>query len=234
MNFIKKIKDKEFDESVHSQFKRFSRGSFKNRALINVRKSKGKYTITTGSEFANELVRIIAKKLGENKAKVTGAIVSTSDLKDKIEFEGIKQFQGVKRYLINSEFSGKELLNLLDEFPKVFFALTFNSDENNKLKIKPKAPKSGKPGKGDKEPKADFCKLITNDLEIGKSFVFEKDDFKKAAIKHEFIIEKIIIPENSKNMDFKEIRELSKRQGKVIRYSEIDGDKSVEEFEFTA
>ena len=234
MNFIKKIKDKKIDNSVHLQFQKFSRGNFKNRALINARKSKDKYTITTGPEFANELVRIVAEKLGENQTKVTGAIVSTSNLKDKIEFKEIKQFQGVKRYLIDYELSGKEILSLLNEFPKVFFALTFDSDENNKLKIKPKAPKSGKPGKGDKEPKADFCKLITNDLEIGKSFVFEKNEFKKAAIKHEFIIEKIIMPENSKEMNFKEIRELSKRQGKIIRYSEIDGIKKEESFEFTA
>ncbi|PJC45209.1 hypothetical protein CO037_02670 [Candidatus Pacearchaeota archaeon CG_4_9_14_0_2_um_filter_30_8] len=233
MNFIKKIKDKKIDGLVHNQFQKFSRGTFKNRAVIGARKTKNKYTINTSSEFANELVRVMAEKLGEKKTNVTGAIVSTSDLKEKIQFTEIKQFQGVKRYLINYELSGKEILNLLDEFPKVFFALTFNSDEENILKIKSKAPKSGKPGKGDEEPKADFCKLITNDEVIGKSFVFEKEDFKKADIKHEFVIEKIVMPETDEK-DFAKIREMAKRAGKIVRYSEIDGVKSVNEYEFTA
>jgi len=234
MNFIEKIKEKKIDNLVHLQFQKFSRGTFKDRAVLSVRKSKGKYTINTGPEFANELVRIVAQKLGERKTKVTGAIVSTSDLKDKIEFTQIKQFQGVKRYLIDYEMGGKEILSLLDEFPKVFFALTFEADENNTLKIKPKAPKSSKPGKGDKEPKADFCKFKTNDSEIGKSFVFEKDEFKKADIKHEFVIEKIVIPPESERMSFAEIREKAKRAGKIIRYSTIDDVKNVKEFEFVA
>jgi len=233
MNFIEKIKDKKTDNFVHLQFQKFSRGNFKNRALISAKKSKGNYTIKTGPEFANELVRLFAQKLGEKKTKVTGAIVSTSDLKDKIEFTQIKQFQGVKRYLIDCEMSGKEILSLLDEFPKVFFAFTFEADENNTLKIKAKAPKSGKPGKGDKEPKADFCKFKTNNSEIGKSFIFEKDEFKKADIKHEFVIENIVLPQTDEK-DFAVIRELAKRAGKIIRYSNIDDVKNVKEFEFVA
>ena len=233
MNFIKKIVDKKIDDLVHIQFQKFSRGEFKNRALISVKKSKDRYSISTGSEFANGLVRSVAKKLGEKKAQVTGAIVSTSDLKDKIQFKEIKQFQGVKRYLIDYEMSGEEITSLLDEFPKVFFALTFNADENNTLKIKPKAPKSGKPGKGDEEPKVDFCKIVTNDKEIGKNFIFEKDDFKNAFIKHDFVIEKIVMPETNEK-DFALIREMAKRQGKIIRYSDIDGVKSTKEFEFIA
>ena len=42
MNFIKKVADKNFDESVHSQFVKFSRGEFRNRAVIKAKLSKGK------------------------------------------------------------------------------------------------------------------------------------------------------------------------------------------------
>jgi len=169
MNFIKKIVDKKIDELVHAQFQKFSRGIFKDRAVLKVKKSKGKYTINSSSEFANELVFIMAQKLGNKKTLVSGAVVSTSNLKEKIDFKEIKQFQGVKRYLIEKEMSGDELVKLILEFPKTFFGLSFQIDEENSLKVKPKAPKSGKPGKGDEEPKADFCKLITNDSELGKS-----------------------------------------------------------------
>jgi hypothetical protein len=234
MNFIKKIVDQKTDESVHLQFQKFSRGEFKNKTIIEVKKSKGKYIIKTSPEFANELVRMMASKLGSEKVKVTGAIISTLDLKDDLQFKEVKQFQGVKRYLIDSEISGQEIINLLDKFPKNFFALSFSVGDEI-LKIKPKAPKSGKPGKGDEAPKADFCSLKTSDKEIGKSFVFEKEDFKQAKINHTFIIEKIEVPEELKNSkDFALIREKSLRVGKIVRNSEIDGVKDRKEFGFSA
>jgi len=232
MNFIKKVVEGKVDDFSHLQFQKFSKGEFRNRAIVRVKKSGSKYTINTSAEFANEFVRAIAEKLGEQTTNVTGAIVSTSDLTEKLDFKEKKQFQGVKRYLIDKEMSGNKILELLDEFPKSFFALSFEFEEN-KLKIKPKAPKSGKPSsKGGGVPKPDFCKLITTDKEIGKSFVFEKEDFKAANITHHFIITELILPEGEK--DFSKIRELAKRKGKIIREAEIDGEKIIKEFEFEA
>ncbi len=234
MNFIKKIVDGQIDGWVHIQFQKFSKGNFKNKAIVEAKNSKGNFTIKTSSEFANELVKIVAEKLGEDTTKIIGAIVSTSDLKGKIEFKEIKQFQGVKRYFIDKEMSGEEVLSLISEFPKAFFALTFEA-KNCKLKIKPKAPKSGKPGKGNEAPKADFCVLKTSDVEIVKSFIFEKQDFKDAKINHGFVIENIEIPAELKNSDdFALIREKSLRVGKIIRNAEIDGVKTSKEYEFRA
>ncbi len=233
MNFIKKISDKNFDELVHLQFQRFSKGEFKDRAILKVKKSKDKFTINSSPEFANEMVLILSKKLGDKITKVTGAIVSTSDLTGKIDFKSKKQFQGVKSYIIDKEMSGNEITSLLNEFPKTFFGLSFNLDENNSLKIKPKAPKSGKPGKTDEEPKADFCKLITNDKEIGRSFVFEVEDFKVAEIKHNFIIDKIELPQTEEK-DFAKIREMAKRGGKIIRITKIDDKQDKKEYDFLA
>ena len=231
MNFIKKIVDKNFDESVHLQFQKFSRGEFRNRAIIEAKNSNGKYTIKTSAEFANELVRIMAEKLGNEKTQVTGAIVSTNDLTGEIDFKEKKQFQGVKRYLIDKEMSGTEIINLLDKFPKTFFALTFDVGDD-KLKIKPKAPKSGKPGKGDEEVKADFCSLKTTDKKIAESFIFERPEFKQAKINHTFFIDSIKMPEGEK--DFAKIREMAKRVGRIMRKAEIDGEKKEEEFSFSA
>lgn len=53
MNFIKKVANKKYDESVHLQFQKFSKGEFRNRALIDAKSSKGNYTIKTSAEFAN-------------------------------------------------------------------------------------------------------------------------------------------------------------------------------------
>lgn len=231
MNFIKRVFDGEKDYLIHLQFQKFSKGEFRNRAIIKAKNSNKKYTIKTSAEFANEFVRYMAKKLGSEKTKVTGAIVSTNDLTGILEFKDKKQFQGVKRYLINKEMSGDEILELQEKFPKIFFALSFEAGED-KLKIKPKAPKSGKPGKEGVIPNADFCTLKTTDSDFGKSFVFEKPDFKVAKIFHTFFIEEIIPPKGEE--DFAKIREMAKRKGRIVRVAEIDGVKMKKEFEFEA
>ena len=180
VNFIKKIFDGKIDELVHLQFQKFSRGEFKEKAGISARNSKGKYVINTGSEFANEFVRDVAEKLGDEKTSVTGAVISTADLTGKIDFKTKKQFQGVKNYGIDKEMSGKEILKLLNDFPKTFFALSFSS-KDTELKIKPKAPMSGKPKapkEGEERKKPDFCKIITTDKKLAESIVFENPDFK--------------------------------------------------------
>jgi hypothetical protein len=236
MNFIKKVRDKNFDESVHLQFQKFSRGKFKNRALIEAKNSNGNYTIKTSAEFVNELVRDVAGKLGARKTRVTGTIISTSDLKKELEFKEIKQFQGVKKYVIEGEMSGSDIINLINKFPKAFFALSFDTGDETVLKIKAKAPKSGKPGtKGEESPKADFCVLKTKDKRLAENFIFEKSEFKNANIVHDFLINKIEIPERLKDSkDFALIREASKRVGKILRKSVIDGEKIIKEMEFNA
>lgn len=235
MNFIKKVQEKNFDESVHLQFQKFSKGEFRNRALIEAKNSGGNYTIKTSAEFANELVKELAEKLGNNKTKVTGSIIGTNDLKGVLEFKKISQFQGVKNYSIEMEMSGSEIINLINKFPKNFFALSFSVGDEI-LKIKPKAPKSGKPGtKGDETPKIDFCSLKTNDKKIAESFIFEGANFKTAKIVHDFLIDKIEVPAELKTSeDFALIRERSKRMGKILRKAEIDGNKTEKNLELAA
>ncbi|MBS3070701.1 hypothetical protein J4407_00160 [Candidatus Pacearchaeota archaeon] len=234
MNFIKKIFDDQIDDEVHSQFQKFSRGEFKNRAIVEVKNSNGKYSIKTSAEFANELVKTIAEKLGDKKTLVTGAIVSTMNIENDIEFKDKKQFQGVKRYLIENEVSGKDILKLMEKYPKAFFALSFSA-EDTELKIKPKAAKSAKPSVKEEAPKADFCSIKTSDRKIAESFVFDSQSFKSAMISHDFIINEIVIPnELKKEKDFSKIREIAKRKGKIIRHLKIDGKEMRKEKGFEA
>ena len=232
MNFIKKNFDGDVDESVHLQFQKFSKGEFRNRALIEVKKTGKGYSIKTSAEFVNGLVRTVAEKLGKESTKVTGAIVSTQDLTGELEFKDKKQFQGVKRYLIDKEMTGTEIIDLLEKFPKNFFALTFEV-EDMKLKTKPKAPKSGKAGKEkDGGPKADFCSLKTSDKNIVSGFVFEREDFKDTRINHTFFVDEIIMPKDEE--DFAKIREIAKRKGRIFRKAIIDGQEIETEKEFVA
>ena len=235
MNFIKKVFDGKIDNDVHLQFQKYSRGNFRNKAEIHAKQSKGKFTINTGADFANDLVKDMARKLGSEKTNVTGAVISTSDLTGKIKFKSKKQFQGVKNYGIDEEMSGNEILRLLEEFSKTFFALSFKTGDSE-LKIKPKAPKSGKPGKETEErKKPDFCKLTTTDKNLALEFIFEKPNFKGAEINHTYFIEEIKIPENLRNeKDFAIVREKSLRKGRIVRTAKIDGKEIREEKEFEA
>ena len=78
------------------QFQKFSRGEFRNRALIEAKKSASGYKVKTSAEFANELVKTMAKKLGERRTNVTGAIISTSDLKMKLNLKQSNNFKALK------------------------------------------------------------------------------------------------------------------------------------------
>jgi len=231
MNFIKKVFSNEINEEVHLQFQKFSRGEFRDRAVIKAKKVKDNYTIFTTAEFANEFVRTIAEKLGDEKTNVTGAVISTLGLDNDLDFKSKKQFMGIKQYIIDKHMSGHEITKLIEKLPKAFFALSF-SHKGDVLKIKAKAPKSAKPKTKDEAPKPDFCKLITSDEKIAKDFVFEKPDFKEAIISHDFIIKEMIVPKDEK--DFAVAREKSKRKGIIIRRATIDGIKSAVEKEFEA
>lgn len=234
MNFIKKIVDKKIDESIHLQFQKFSKGEFRDRAMIKAKNSAGKYTISTTYEFANDLVRFMARKLGNSDADVKGVVVYTGEI-DGINYSDKKQFMGVKQYAIEEKMPGTGIIDMMEKFPKAFFALSFKVGEDE-LKIKAKAPKSAKPKtKRDEQIVADFCKLITRDKKIAEDFIFEKSDFKTAEVRHNFLVEEIIVPQDLKGeKDFAVIRELAKRKGKIIRTSEIDGEKIKSVIEFVA
>src|SRR3989338_5568558 len=108
--FIKKIFEGKSDDSVHLQFQKFSRGNFTNKALFKATSGAKGYSLWLGPEYVNEAVRNIAYKLGDNKTKVTGVIVSTQKLDGKIQYINLKQFMGIKQYVIDNEMSGNEII----------------------------------------------------------------------------------------------------------------------------
>lgn len=237
--FIKKIKDSGIDEMVHLQFKKYSRGEFKNKAMITAKRSKDNYAINTSPEYANELVRFFGESLGDNSAKVNGIIVSTRDLTGELDFQDKKQFMGVKQYIINKEMNGREIVELCNKLPNSFIGLSFNAN-GSELKIKPKAPKSAKPSvKTEEKTRVDFCKLKTDNKELVKSLLFDVDldHFKNAEITHDFIINDIIVSDELKkqaNGDYSLMKEMAKRKGKIVRKVKTDYDEKVSEIEFEA
>ncbi|MFA5992211.1 MAG: hypothetical protein WC796_00720 [Candidatus Pacearchaeota archaeon] len=237
-SFIKKIFSGKRDEFVHLQFQKFSKGEFRNKALVNVSKSKDNYSIATTYEYVNEFVRSVASRIKDGeKVKVSGVIVSTRNLRELPEFSKlfgnveIKQFMGVKQFKISTEMTGKEIVGLCDSLPNSFLALSF-SIAGTELKVKPKAPKSAKPSTSDKPIVPDFCKIKTGDISLVREVLFDVDEFKKVAIGHDFIITGLEIPKNES--DPLKMREKTIRKGKIVRRLNIDGKELVKERDFEA
>jgi len=218
---------------VHRQFKRFSKGVFENRALLDIRKTGNNIKIKSSFEYAEGLIRFMASKLGSDKANMTGCIISTKKLNEEPIFSDflanaeVKQFQGVKRFIIKEDLTGDKLIEMMDKYPNALWSLSFNVGDYA-LKIKDKAPKAGKTSKGDEEPKADFCVLTCKDEKVLKDFL-DETDFKKVFIKHTFVIDNIKVPKEYEN-DFAKARENALKCGKVIRYVTVDSKESKKEF----
>ena len=236
--FIKKIFESKADDLVHLQFVKYSRGEFKNKAMVTVKvQAKGIFRIGTTAEYGNELVRFLAEKLGDESTRVTGVIMTTQNLDDEFDYDEKKNALGVKKYILNREMVGNKIVELLDKFPKCFFGLSFKMG-NTELKIKPKSPKSAKPSsKGDKEIKVDFCKIRTDDRDLVNNLLFDVEDFKQVRVNHTLMINEIVVSDELKaeaNEDFKMIKEMAKRKGKIIRKLVIDEEESSKEKEFEA
>lgn len=234
MNFIKKLFENKIDESVHHQFERYSKGTFEDKALVEIDKTKNNLKIKTSFEFANEFVLFLASKI-KDTAHVSGVIITNNkEFKDKVKFEiaDVTQFAGIKKFQIATDTSKDDLLDAMNKFPNALFLLTFNTNYGS-LTTKQKSPKSAKAGP-DKEAKADFCTFKTEDINFYKEFLFDYGkDFLKAKIKHTFIIEELVVPREYAN-DPALARVKAKRKGKIKRIIDIDGSASEKEIKFEA
>ena len=233
---MKKIFEGVFDDEVHVDFLKFGRGEYKNKYLLEGKRQVKKWAIKAGAEYANLLVRKCLEKVSVAVA-VKGVIVSTQRLegeKGRFEFVKVSNFQGVRKHIIDTEIEPEQIFKMMDKYPKAFFALTFKG-EGFVLKIKPKAPASGKPGKNKEDgPVVDFCSLKTEDREIVDYLFFGIGDFQEVRVSHKIEVTDIVYPENMEELKPEEVRAQAKRKGKVIRTAIVDGKEQVSEANFVA
>jgi len=232
---IKKIFERVFDDEVHSDFLKFGRGEYTGKYLLEGKRQASKWGIKTGPEFVNFLVERCLRKVKGNVA-IKGIIVSTMDLRDEVNFDIVKagNFQGIRKLNIDTEIEPSEILDLMEKYPRVFFALSFKGDDFV-LKVKAKAPKSGKPGKdSDEGPKAEFCSLKTKDKSLVDELFFGIGDFKEVFVNHKINVTDIVYPEDIDSLSPTEVREKSKRKGVLTRIVKVDGIQKVSEADFVA
>jgi len=235
MNFIKKIVDGQVDDSVHSQFTRFGKGDYKGRFLISLWKTK-KVKIKTSFEFANDLVAFCSE-LGIEK--VSGLIRGKNDLSKFMSRSDIqgeskpKRGGAVYETTIDSQEMSQEKLQVLRDNSTATLLDIDGADF--KLKIKKKLPK---PGKSADKVDDGFCKLELDEKYYSKAkeeFFWDMPDAKKISIKHEVIVNEIVVSDELKaTKDFARMKEEAQRKGKIIRLADVEGKEIKKEFEFTA
>jgi len=227
---INKIFSGKADSEAHEDFVKFGKGIFKDRYMIDVTKRKDSFSFKTSYEYGNYFVRMCANEaISENTpVHVKGVVVSTRNLKTELPFpiSSMKQFAGVKQAIIDSEIKPSEIIAALDKFPKAFFGLSF-STTHSQLKVKAKAPKSGKPSpKGEKKAIPDFCSLKTKNHLIVHDLLFDVKDkqFDNASIFHTIEVKKINVPKGVS--DPVEMREKATREGIISRKIIINNSES--------
>ncbi len=220
-----------FDEEVHNEFIKFSRGIFEHKYIIEAKKQKNLWSIKSNSDLANFFVKSCLEKLS-SPVHIKGAVITSIDIKSHASFpiSDVKQFRGIKQFFVDSVIDPEKLRSLIDRFPKAFYALSF-SDSSFNLKIKPKAPKSAKPETNkNKESRANFCSLKTSDQWIIHELFFDTSDFNTAKADHTIKINEVILPFGEK--DPTKIRELAKKKGVITRNININGKETIKEYPF--
>ncbi len=237
MNFIRKIVEGKSDEWAKRQLTRYGKGTYEQKAVLQINKGKKKGSISSSFEFAPDLAYALAETI-KGKAHVTGGMITTQKLDEKevgIPFAGMKQFAGVKTFLIDTDMTQVQIQDLFGRYPSALILLSFKTDEGE-LKTKVKSPKSSKPSDKESEelPKADFCKLKTTNMKILDDYVFDIDkDFTKVFISHTFTITDLEIPkEYEKDLALARLHAI--RKGTLIREIHLGDKKIVKEYTLKA
>ena len=232
MNFVKKIFDKEIDESVHQQFIRYGKGDYKGRFPLSLWRTK-KVKLRTSFEFANDIILVCAK-LGN--CKVSGDVVSKEDISGFLSennIEGDTKSKKAGRIFLtelpSQDLTGEQLTKLVEAST---ISLLDIVGADFVLKTKKKLPK---PGKNENKIDDKFCQLEADKKYsslIKDGFFWDMPEGKKILVNHQVIIDSIVMPEGEK--DFAKIRETAKRKGKIIRIADIDGTEKRSEVDFEA
>lgn len=232
MSFIKKVFNGKVDDSVHQQFIRYGKGDYKGRFPLSLWMTK-KVKLRTSFEYANDIVLMCAKM---GNCKVSGEVVSKDDITNVLKENNIegttKSIRAGRIFLteLSSQDLNEEQLTKLVEASN--FALLDIVGTDFTFKTKKKLPK---PGKNENKIDDKFCQLEADKKYfsiIKDGFFWDMPEGKKILVKHQVLIDSIVMPEGEK--DFAKIRELAKRKGKIIRIADVDGTEKRSEVDFEA
>ena len=232
-HFLNKIWNDAYDDSVHSQFIRFSKGVFANRAVLKVRKSD-RIKLNSTFDLANDFVEL-ASELGGGV--VSGDIMSKRDISGVLSKNNIngnvKEKKGglfYKAEVENQNVDGKALKEILENS---YMCLLDIEGKDFTLKIKKKLPKPNPKGEGKVNDKFCVMEIASKDFpKVKAQLLFGLPDGKRYEVRHTYIINEIVIPSGEK--DPEQMRLKAKRKGKIVRKAIVDKKEIIAEKEFSA
>jgi len=217
--FIKKIFLDKVDEGTHSQFVRFGKGQFKNKAALKLQNSS-KIKVGGSFEYAKDFAVLVSELANVN---FSGVVMS----KEKLDIEGEEKKKAeIYVYEVENITSDK----IKEITPKTYILLLDAEGQGITLKCKKKLPKPGKSGDAKVDDK--FCQIEADPKYLGKikeALFWDIPECKKASVAHDYEITGLIMPEGEK--DFEKIRIMTKRKGKITRKVEFDKKPLVKERE---
>lgn len=222
MHYIKDIFEKKDSEHAHSKFIRYSKGEFVG-PLMTIKFQKNKVRVNGSFHLVDELLKIVADKLGNQTVAAKGSLVWNQDLESLfnklgVQYEKVTKSRGIFKYVLNNEI---QLKDFVEEFSSYKLLLSFKTPDIS-YTCKKAFPNPNK------EFGDDFCKVILPiemaDL-IKQEFLFDlEEDVKQVQVRHKLDINDIILPEVD---DFALARKLAKRTGTITR-TLIIGDETKE------
>ena len=229
MNFIRKIYEKDVDEKIHQKFIRYSTGEFEKEEFM-IKKGSSFVQIKAGFEYLDVMFDMIAKCVNED-VSLNGVIITKNKIINELNEFGIepKKVTG-KKYTIEETMSKEKFKEFVEKFNSCSLLLKIKSGKYS-ISVKKSIPKPGKILE-----KFVTAKFGLKDLDlIKKEFLFDikVDNFKDISIKHTYIIDEIIVPDEFKDKP-EEARLNAKRKGRIIRKIDIDNKTEEKEIELLA
>jgi len=229
MNFMRKIYEKNVDEKVHQKFVRYSTGEFEKEEFM-IKKGSSFVQIKAGFEYLDVMFDMIAQCVKED-VSLNGIIVTKNKIINELNEFGIepKKVTG-KKYTIEETMTSDKFKEFVEKFNSCSLLIKLKSGKYS-ISVKKSIPKPGKILE-----KFVTAKFDLKDLDlIKKEFLFDitVDNFKDISIKHTYIIDEIIIPDEFKNKP-DEARLNAKRKGRITRNIDIDGKTEEREMELLA
>lgn len=230
MHFIKDLFQDNQTEHLHNKFIRYSRGEFVG-PLLKVKFAKANVKVYASFHFVDELLQLVADKLGDKQVHIKGTLLWNKDLGPELEELGIKflkvaKARGIFKYTLDND-------TVLQNFVKVMnkYHLLINVKEDGlSYTTKSSFPKPNK------EFGPDFCKLtLPSDMKdlIIDEFCFDLENPEKVKaieISHKIKIDDIVLPEGE--TDFEVARRQAKRVGSIERVLTVDGTENLSQKEF--
>ncbi len=235
MHFIKEIIQGDPEkEYIHRLFVRYSKGEFEG-PFLKVKNTGKNLKIYASDAYASMLGKIITHQ-ANTEFKVSGSIFSKENpeeclLENNIPIKKSSKKKGTYITEVDGEATGTPLAKVYDVLKESQLFLSL-SPKQSKDKLKSKK-KPTKPGSGTDEK---FCLSTMSLTCLGPLceellFELEDTDFKEAELRHNYVIEEIIVPDEFKD-DPLNARLNAKRKGQLIRTLKTDTETKEMKKEF--